>query len=87
LTQLGAVQIKVAYSRKSNEDKKYIQNFIWEDRNEIAKLYHKNARFYIFGSARKLAASVKICFIKIFANDQQCDEEKAAKILESISND
>jgi len=86
-SKLGAVQIKIAFSRQSDENKKYVQHLIWEDRNEIAKLYHEGARFYTCGSAKKLAASVKACFIKIIADDQQCDEEKAAKILEKISID
>ena len=42
--------------------------------------------FYTCGSAKKLGASVKTCFIKIIADDQQCDEEEAAKILEQISH-
>ncbi len=86
-SKLGAVQIKIAFSRQSDENKKYVQHLIWEDRNEIAKLYREGTRFYTCGSARKLAASVKTCFIKIIVDDQQCDEEKAAKILENISID
>jgi cytochrome P450/NADPH-cytochrome P450 reductase len=86
-SKLGAVQIKIAFSRQSDENKKYVQYLIWEDRNQIAKLYRDGARFYICGSAKKLATAVKICFIKIIADDQQCDEEKAASILENISID
>jgi cytochrome P450/NADPH-cytochrome P450 reductase len=86
-SKIGAVQIKTAFSRQSDENRKYVQHLMWEDRHEIAKLYHEGARFYICGSAHKLATSVKTCFIQIIADDQKCDEEKAAKILENISSD
>jgi cytochrome P450/NADPH-cytochrome P450 reductase len=86
-SKFDAIQIKTTFSRQSDENKKYVQHLIWEDRLEIARLYRQGARFYTCGSATKIAASVKTCFIKIIADDQQCDEEKAAKILENISID
>ncbi|UJR24902.1 hypothetical protein I4U23_006268 [Adineta vaga] len=86
-SKLGAVEIKIVFSRQSIDEKKYVHDLIWEDRNEIAKLYHEGARFYTCGSAKKLATSVKECFLKIIADDQKCDEETAGKILEKISID
>jgi cytochrome P450/NADPH-cytochrome P450 reductase len=86
-SKFDAIQIKTTFSRQSDENKKYVQHLMWEDRLEIARLYRQGARFYTCGSATKLAASVKTCFIKIIADDQQCDEAKAAKILENISID
>ena len=67
--------------------KKYVQDLLWEDRNLISKWYRGDARFYICGSATKLAASVKTCFIKIIADDQQCDEEQAANYFQDTSID
>ncbi|CAF0825393.1 unnamed protein product [Adineta steineri] len=62
-------------------------DLLWEDRNEIAKLYSNGARFYTCGSANKLGTSVKTCFIKIIAEMKQCNEDEAGKILEEISLD
>lgn len=86
-SKLGAVQVKSVFSRQSNDNKKYVQDLIWEDRNEIVNLYRDDARFYTCGSGRKLGASVKTCFTKIIAQIKECDEEEAAKILEKISVD
>ncbi|CAF0757068.1 unnamed protein product [Adineta steineri] len=86
-SSLGAVQVKSVFSRQSNNGKKYVQDLLWEDRNEIASLYCNGARFYTCGSGRKVGTSVKTCFIKIIAEIKQCNEEEATKILEKISCD
>jgi len=86
-SKLGAVKLRIVFSRQPNENKKYVQDLLWEDRNGIATLYHNGARFYTCGSARKIGASVKTCFIKIIQEIKQCNEEEAAKILEEISVD
>ncbi|CAF1071748.1 unnamed protein product [Rotaria sordida] len=85
--KLGAVEVKSVFSRQNNNGKKYVQDLLWEDRNEIANLYCNSARFYTCGSANKLGVSVKACFIKIIAEMQQCNEEEAKKILEKLSID
>jgi len=84
-SNLGAVQIKSVFSRQGNNDKKYVQDLLWEDRNEITQLYRNGAFLYTCGSAKKLGASVKTCFIKIIAEVKQCNEEEAAKLFEKIS--
>ena len=85
---MGAVKLRIVFSRQpNNNEKKYVQDLLWEDRNEIKDLYCKGARFYTCGSARKVGASVKTCFIKIIQDVKQCDEEEAAKLLEEISQD
>ena len=84
-SQFDAIQVKVAFSRQS--EKKYVQDLIWQDRQQITEWNRQGARFYICGSAKKLAPSVKACFIKIIAEDRQCDEQQAMKIFEEISID
>jgi len=86
-SKLGAVQVKSVFSRQENHDKKYVQDLLWEDRNEIAQLYRDGARFYTCGSAKKLGSSVKTCFIKIISDVKQWNEEEATKFLENVSRE
>lgn len=86
-SKLGAVQVKSVFSRQENEKKKYVQDVLWEDREEVAQLYRDGAYFYTCGSAKKLGASMKTCFTKIISEVKQCNEEEAATILEKISHD
>ena len=50
-------------------------------------MYLDGAQFYTCGSARKLGASVKACFIRIIEDIKNCDEDDARRILEKISLD
>ena len=86
-SKLGAVKLRIVLSRQSNDKNKYVQDLLWEDRNEIADLYRNGARFYTCGSVTKVGTSVKKCFTKIIKEMKQCDEEEAVKILEEISLD
>ena len=82
-SKLGAVEIKSICSRQNNNNgKKYVQDLLWEDRNEISQLYANGARFYTCGSAKKLGVSVKSCFIKIIEEVKQCNEKEAGEIFE-----
>ena len=65
--------------------RKYVQDLLGEDREEIARLFGQGARFYTCGSAKKLGVSVYACFPKIMAEKEQCHHEEAEKILERIS--
>ena len=84
-SRLGAVQVKSVFSQQGDPKKKYVQDLLWEDREDIARLFSKGARFYTCGSAKKLGASVHACFTKIIAEKEQCHHEEAEKILEKIS--
>ena len=86
-SKLGAVQVKSVFSRQGNAERKYVQDLLWEDRQEIATLYRAGAHFYTCGSAKKLSASVKTCFVKIICEMKQCNGQEAEQIFEKISTD
>lgn len=85
-SKLGAVQVKHVYSRESNTSKKYVQDLVWDDRQDIIQLFSKGAQLYTCGSAKKLAGSLKTCFIKIVAEHRKCDETEAAEVLAKITD-
>ena len=86
-SRLGVIEVKSVFSRQGDTKRKYVQDLLWEDREDIARLFDKGARFYTCGSAKKLGASVRACFTKIIAEKEQCHHEEAEKILEKISLD
>lgn len=85
-SNLGAVQVKTVFSRQDDK-KKYVQDLLWEDRQEIGELYKKGCHFYTCGSANKLGKSVKECFKKILGEIHQCNDEEAARIFDQITED
>ena len=84
-SKLGAVQVKSIFSRQSNDHKKYVQDLVWEDRKDIVKLFSDGGHFYTCGSATKLGGSMKTCIMNIIKERNQCDDAKAAEILDKKS--
>jgi cytochrome P450/NADPH-cytochrome P450 reductase len=84
---LGAVKIRHVFSRNSTNNLKYVQDRLWEEREDIKRLFKEGALFYTCGSATKLAASVKQCFIKIISESKKCDEAEAQRIFEKLSQE
>ncbi|KAI9815970.1 MAG: hypothetical protein M1827_001962 [Pycnora praestabilis] len=51
--KLGAVKTRYAYSRKPEDSKgcRYVQERLWEDREEVVELFNQGARIYVCGSS------------------------------------
>jgi cytochrome P450/NADPH-cytochrome P450 reductase len=61
--KLGAVQVRRAYSRH-REGCRYVQDRIWQDKEDFIELWNKGAMVYVCGS-RAMADSVKEVMIKV----------------------
>ncbi|CAL1708234.1 unnamed protein product [Somion occarium] len=84
--KLGIIDIRPAFSRstENSQNCKYVQDRIWNDREEVTEFYKKGARFYLCGSG-KVATSVKEKLTKIIQETQQVDEEEASNIFGRIT--
>lgn len=61
--KLGAVDVRRAYSRYG-QDCKYVQDRIWQDKEDFIDLWEKGATVYVCGS-RAMAKSVREVMIKV----------------------
>ncbi|RYC93528.1 Bifunctional cytochrome P450/NADPH--P450 reductase [Fusarium oxysporum f. sp. narcissi] len=61
--KLGAVQVRRAYSRH-REGCRYVQDQIWQDKEDFIDLWNKGAMVYVCGS-RAMADSVKEVMLKV----------------------
>uniref|UniRef100_A0A0C4DJD1 Bifunctional cytochrome P450/NADPH--P450 reductase n=1 Tax=Fusarium oxysporum (strain Fo5176) TaxID=660025 RepID=A0A0C4DJD1_FUSOF len=61
--RLGAVQVRRAYSRH-REGCRYVQDRIWQDKEDFIELWNKGAMVYVCGS-RAMADSVKEVMLKV----------------------
>ncbi|KAI0805974.1 hypothetical protein BC629DRAFT_1590402 [Irpex lacteus] len=54
--ELGVVKVRPAFSRASAESLgcKYVQDRVWNDREDISKFYDQGARYYVCGSSKVL---------------------------------
>ncbi|KNC99987.1 hypothetical protein, variant [Spizellomyces punctatus DAOM BR117] len=98
-TALGAVQVRPCFSRGSGvptppaspssypdrpTQHKYVYEAMYADREELKEMFIDGARFYVCGSASKLAKSVRETFIRIYREMKGVGEEEAQKWFEEL---
>ncbi|KAI1866757.1 uncharacterized protein JN550_007304 [Neoarthrinium moseri] len=89
----GVVTVFRAFSRRTDASAgcKYVQDRLWLEREEVVKLWNKEARIYVCGST-KLAESVKEVLVRIIQEEneksgQPVTEEEAAEWFEKHRNE
>lgn len=86
----GAVAVRRAYSRGPQASRKYVQDMLWECRDEFLELWENNAKLYVCGS-RAISQGVEevaICILREAAEKKgdECDESKIKKWWSGLRN-
>ncbi|TPX63122.1 unspecific monooxygenase [Spizellomyces sp. 'palustris'] len=72
-----------SYSDRATQHK-YVYEAIYADREELKEMFIDGARFYVCGSATKLAKSVGETFVQIYREMKGVGEEEAQKWFEEL---
>jgi cytochrome P450/NADPH-cytochrome P450 reductase len=87
----GVVTVRPCFSKvgPAGETKQYVSDRMWEDREELARLFGKqNAKIFICGSASKLAKSTaEVCKRIWRENNEGKSEEEAQAWLDKVKED
>ena len=88
----GVVEVRPTFSRRgppdAKENFKYVQDRIWAEREEVAKLFTEGAKIFVCGSASKLAKSTAEVCQKIWMERHPDRSEKdAVDWLQSVKKD
>lgn len=98
---MGAVSVRYAYSRVKPDEKagdvdrakgcRYVQDRLWEDRDEVNALWDRGARIYVCGS-REIGDGVKHTVIRMCkemaaAKGKEIDDADALKWFDGIKNE
>jgi cytochrome P450 / NADPH-cytochrome P450 reductase len=72
------VQVKTAFSRMENKPR-YVQDAIWENKDELADMFKAGGKIYLCGSAARLGKSAAEVCKRIYrkrsgAGEQEADE-------------
>ncbi|KAK4244447.1 cytochrome P450 [Corynascus novoguineensis] len=89
--ELGAVDVRRAYSRVSSEDTeargcKHVQDRLWHDREEVKRLWDSGARVYVCGT-RLVGEGVKNVMGKIVLGQENVTEESVTEWYKGVRND
>ncbi|KAK6078628.1 bifunctional P-450/NADPH-P450 reductase [Seiridium cupressi] len=84
----GAVTMRPTFSRVGNKGEgtwKYVHDRMWDDREELRKLFADGAKIYVCGSASKLAKSAADVVIRIWQeNNPEKSDREAREWLDGI---
>ena len=69
----GLVNPFFAYSKVPENNMKYVQDKVWEERNRIVSLFKKGAKIYVCGDGKKMAPAVKTTLIKLYQEESNLD--------------
>jgi len=62
---------------------RYVQDRLWNDRDEVTRLMEKGARIYVCGDGRRMAPAVRDALCRIHREASRCsDEEMTAWLAE-----
>ncbi|OCB91808.1 cytochrome P450 oxidoreductase OrdA-like protein [Sanghuangporus baumii] len=85
--QAGVVEVRPAFSRKSEQGCKYVQHRMWNDRQLIVALFYEHAKFYTCGS-RRAASGIKQTLIDIMKdNHHDWSDERTAAAWEKVQKE
>ncbi|KAF2833493.1 NADPH-cytochrome P450 reductase-like protein [Ophiobolus disseminans] len=92
--QMGAVSLRFAFSRKTEESKgcSYVQDRLYHDKSEIVELFDSGAKFFVCGS-REVGDGVQETLVKIAKErfmekeGRDVDDKKAREWFESLRNE
>ncbi|MFN8673903.1 MAG: cytochrome P450 [Candidatus Sericytochromatia bacterium] len=78
----GIVKNKLAFSSITTQNNcKYVQDKLWECRDEVIELLNNNAIIYVCGDGKRMAPAVRETFIKIYQEFKNCSFEEAEKYV------
>jgi cytochrome P450/NADPH-cytochrome P450 reductase len=79
--QLGAVDVRPTFSQRGPEEARqhrYVHERIWDEREELASLFHEGAKIFVCGSASKLAKSAASVLEKVWLERHPGKSDKEA---------
>ncbi|MGD1037009.1 MAG: cytochrome P450 [Roseiarcus sp.] len=79
----GLVRVHPAFASVGEGGVRYVQDRLWNDRDEVTRLMEKGARIYVCGDGRRMAPAVRDALCRIHREASRCsDEEMTAWLAE-----
>ena len=85
LAEAGIVDLQVAFSRNASDPKDYVQDRIFEHKDDVWDLFEAGAIIYVCGDASRMAPDVRRTFAAIYAEKAGVTLEDAAAWIDRIA--
>jgi cytochrome P450/NADPH-cytochrome P450 reductase len=83
--EAGIVDLQVAFSRNASDPKVYVQDRIFEHKDDVWDLFEAGAIIYVCGDASRMAPDVRRTFAAIYAEKAGVTLEDAAAWIDRIA--
>ncbi|RYZ82620.1 MAG: cytochrome, partial [Proteobacteria bacterium] len=72
----GVVKVYPAFSALPRDGVSFVQDRIWQERDEVMEFFEAGARFYVCGDGRYMAPAVKETYMRIYQTKSNCSAEE-----------
>ncbi|MFW7378976.1 MAG: hypothetical protein ACOH5I_09240 [Oligoflexus sp.] len=80
----GIVSIRASFCRAPINGQTYVQDRIWDERQEICDMITSGAHIYVCGDGRSMAPSVRETFVRIYQERHSCSDEQSNEWLNDM---
>ncbi|KQB83306.1 bifunctional cytochrome P450/NADPH--P450 reductase [Corynebacterium oculi] len=90
-SEQGVVDMRPAFSRHPEQGIdgiiKYVQDRLWQDRDEVMELVKQGARLYVCGDAERLAPSARLTITRMVAEAYRLSADDAAEYVQRMEHE
>ena len=83
----GAVSVRPAFSEAPEAGVRYVQDRLWQDRADVARLFQAGAHVYVCGDGRRMAPAVRDTFVRIYQEATGATPEDAAQWADRVERE
>ncbi len=83
----GVVKVYVAFSEQADNMIKYVQDRLWQERQEVFNLFEQNAKIYVCGDGKHMAPGVRTTFLKMYVSHNNASYTAAEKWISAIEQE
>ncbi|MFT3775849.1 MAG: cytochrome P450 [Minicystis sp.] len=83
----GIVDVRPAFTRAEADGVKFVQDRVWKDRDDVAKLFGEGAVVYVCGDGQRMAPAVRATLARIYAEETGMPQEEALRAVEQIERE
>ena len=83
----GVVDVRPAFTYSVEDDVKFVQDRLWKDRADVARLVRERAVVYVCGDGRHMAPAVRNTLARIYEQETGTPHAEALRIVETIERE
>ncbi|MFY0539516.1 hypothetical protein [Nannocystis pusilla] len=85
--EAGIVDVRPAFSDAEKDGVKFVQDRVWKDRADVAKLFGEGAIVYVCGDGQRMAPAVRATLARIYSEVTGMTPEEALRTVEQVERD